>query len=164
MICAPRLVVGSLFVPYGQSLGRTLRNIEELAAECPHDFFRHSRETISVTLHRLKKRKLIKLSQTTKRAVWRTTQRGKDHFRGVNKKFALPPTDGKTRVIVFDIPEHKRGARNWLRGELLACDYAPLQKSVFIGTRPLPAKMRKELKKRDLLRHVQIMGLEDRSK
>ncbi len=159
-ICAPRLMVDSLFIPYGQSLGRTLRQIEKLAALCPHDFSGHSRGTVSVTLHRMKKNKLVSISGPKKKAIWRITQKGKSHFKNIEKGISLPPEDGKTRVIMFDIPEDRRVERNWLRGELSACDYTPLQKSVFMGTRPLPTRLLEELESRGLLSHIHVVGLE----
>ena len=159
-VCAPRLMVDSLFIPYGQSLGRTLRQIEESAALCPHDFSGHSRGTVSVTLHRMKKNKLVSVSGPKKKAIWRITQKGKGHFKNIEKGTNLLPEDGKTRVIMFDIPEDRRAERNWLRVELSACDYTPLQKSVFMGLRPLPTRLLEELKSRGLISYVHVVGLE----
>lgn len=162
--CAPRMMVSSLFIPYGQSLGRALRELEEEAARCPHDFSNRSPTTVSVTLHRMKKQKLVSMSGPKKKAVWRITQKGKHHFREMKdprSEFDLPPEDDKTRLFVFDIPENRKGDRNWLRRELIACDYTPLQKSVFMGLRPLSAKLLEALKSRELLSHIHIVGLED---
>lgn len=161
--CCPRLLVSSLFVPYGQSLGSALRELEKEAARCPHDFFGHSPVTVSVTLHRMKKRKLVSMSGPKKKAIWRVTRKGKHHFREMKdsqSKVEIPPEDGKTRLFIFDIPENRKGDRNWLRRELLACDYTPLQKSVFLGLRPLPARLLEDLRGRGLLPHIRVVGLE----
>lgn len=40
--------------------------------------------------------------------------------------------DGKWRMIIFDIPEHKKNARNALREKLRHLQLYPIQKSVFI--------------------------------
>lgn len=161
VICGSRLVVSSLFVPYGQSLGRALREIEREQARCTHSFARHSRETVSVALSRMKKQDLVSMSGPKKKAVWRITRKGKNHFQKIGReKFVLPPEDGKTRIVMFDIPEKRKAERDWLRTELLSCDFSPLQKSVFMGMRPLPANLLKELRNRNLISYVHVVGLE----
>lgn len=160
IICGSRLMLDSFFTPYGQSLGQALREAERSASLCPHDFSGHSRGTVSVTLHRMKKKNLVLLSGSKKKAMWHITRKGRDHFKSTSGGIVLPPEDGKTRVVMFDVPEDRRGERNWLRKELLACDYAPLQKSVFMGTRPFPVKLLKEFKSRGLLSYVHVVGIE----
>ena len=44
--------------------------------------------------------------------------------------------DGKWRVIIFDVPERKRKARDALRGHLRQMDFYELQKSVFVHPYP----------------------------
>lgn len=161
VICSSRIMLSSLLIPYGQGLGQSLRKLEKLAASCPHDFSRHSKNTISVTLSGMKKQKLISTLGPKKKTVWHITQKGKTHFKNLGSELDLPPKDGKTRIFMFDIPEDRRQERNWLRKELLSYDYAPLQKSVFVGTRPLPTKLLKELKKRELMSHTHVVGLEN---
>ena len=160
LICVSRLAINSLFIPYGQTLGRTLRKLDRVATQCTHDFSGYSRNTVSVTLQRMKKKELVSVSGANKGAIWKITKKGRSHFRSVEVDYGLPPEDGKTRLFMFDIPEDRKGERNWLRAELVSCDYTPLQKSVFIGKRPLPAKLFKELDRRDLLVHVQVVGLD----
>jgi len=160
LLCVPRLAVSALFVPYGQGLGRSLREMEKIAASCPHDFSQYSRGTVSVTLQRMKKKKLVSISGANRGAIWKITQKGRSHFRNAETDFGLPPEDGKTRVFMFDVPEDRKGERNWLRRELVSCDYTSLQKSVYIGKRPLPATLLKELDGRGLLEHVHIVSLE----
>lgn len=166
VLCGARLVLGALFIPYDRGLRRSLREMEELLDECHHDFSGHSPQTVSVTLHRMKKRKLVTFSGSNRKAVWRITQEGRNHFKNSKSEneFDLPPKDGKTRIVVFDIPEDRRRDRNWLRIELYGCDYAPLQRSVFIGTRPLPTKLFEELRVRALLSHVHVIGVENGKK
>lgn len=40
--------------------------------------------------------------------------------------------DGLWRLVVFDIPEHRRRERNFLAGTLKQLGFVPLQKSVFV--------------------------------
>ncbi len=161
LTCCPKLVVGALFVPYGQGLGRRLRELEKITDSCQHYFSRHSPTTISVTLNRMKKQKLVSVTGPNKKAVWRITQEGRNHFKKISKNNAvLPPEDGKTRIAMFDISEDRKPERDWLRAKLLASDYTPLQKSVFLGTRPLPKELLRELDYRGLLAHVHVVALE----
>lgn len=160
-VCCPRLMIGAFFVPYGYGIGQALRRAERIATRCPHDFSNHSRGAVSVTLHRMKNQKLVSVSGPKKKALWSITRKGKNHFESRKKEIKLLPEDGKTRLAIFDIPEGRRKERDWLRGELLACDYTPLQKSVFMGIRPLPRELLEDLESRGLLSCVHIVGLEN---
>ena len=44
--------------------------------------------------------------------------------------------DGKWRIIVFDLPEKKRGLRNDLRKQLRSARFGGLQRSVWISPGP----------------------------
>ena len=46
--------------------------------------------------------------------------------------------DGITRLVMFDIPEYERKKRTAIRTELVGCNFQQLQKSVWIGSCPLP--------------------------
>ena len=59
-------------------------------------------------------------------------------------------------VIVFDIPELRRKQRNWLRAELVALDFIPLQKSVWLGPAPLPKEFIKYLSETNLLQYLKF--------
>ena len=163
LVCGASLMLNSLFVPYGQGLGRSIREAERLLEKCPHDFSLHSRETISNTLSRLKRKGLIKKTGPPKQTIWRITRAGKNHFIATKRVpiFSLPPKDGKMRLVLFDIPENERDKRDWLRPRLLSCDYTPLQKSVWVGERPLPQELRKELDEKGIGRYIHVVGLED---
>ena len=155
----------SLFVPYGQGLGRSIRELEQIAAKCPHDFSLKSRETVSATLSRLKRKGMVGLKRKPRqKLLWQITAAGKRHFKTMRKEkipLDLPPKDGKVRLIIFDIPENERQKRDWLRLRLLSCDYTSLQKSVWVGERPLPREMLKELKTRGIAPYIHVVGLEE---
>ncbi len=63
-----------------------------------------------------------------------------DYFSSVNKRW-----DGVFRVVIFDIPERRKGYRNWLRNNLYFLNFKQLQKSVFIGRNALPASFINEI-------------------
>ncbi len=83
-------------------------------------------------------------------------------FKG--KKIVEQVWDGKWRIVMFDIPEKKREERNWLRYELYALDYKPLQKSVFMGQQPIDEDIYKEIMERglnDCIRLITIGEIDD---
>jgi len=152
-------MLDTLFAPYGQGLGRALRSIDRILDRCTHDFSLRSKETISSTLSRMRSRGLIVRSGSKKKAIWHITKGGKKHFR-VCTDLNLPSEDGKIRLVIYDIPEEAASQRVWLRNRLLACDYTYLQKSVWLGNRPLPKELRDELKERKIFSYVYVVGLE----
>lgn len=72
----------------------------------------------------------------------------------------MPEPDGIRRLVTFDVPEKEYKKRDWLRAELLAFEFKPLQKSVYIGNRPLPEEFIKDLEVRQLGNCVHILSIE----
>lgn len=62
----------------------------------------------------------------------------KYHFENMHK---ASQWDGDWRIVIFDIPEKRRTARNALRGKLRELGFQELQKSVFV----FPYECRKEI-------------------
>lgn len=92
------------------------------------------------------KRDLIQVFNKNNQIFYRLTDEGfkkltackyKKSFLTVNKKW-----DGFWRLIIFDIPENKKLAREALRWKLKQFNFFPLQKSVFV----FPFKCEKEIK------------------
>ena len=71
----------------------------------------------------------------------------------------LPDKDNIVRLVTFDIPEKERRKRTWLRNELLSCDFGALHKSVFIGKRPLPQELIREIDKLNLHKYIHIVTI-----
>ena len=63
------------------------------------------------------------------------------------------------RIVMYDIPELERKKRDWLRYELVACDYKQLQKSVWLGYCPLPEEFVKSLKDMNIKNKVHIISV-----
>ena len=59
-------------------------------------------------------------------------------------------------VITFDIPETQRKRRDWLRAELSALGFVPLQKSVWFGPAPLPKDFTNTLVDFDVLEFMKF--------
>lgn len=110
------------------------------------------------TLSRLKKQGLI----NNKKGIWEIKKEGReylkkklgskiphfDHLKSKNKE--------KEIIVVFDIPEKKKYRRNWLRVELVALGFIPLQKSVWLGPAPLPKEFIEYLSKINLLQYLKF--------
>lgn len=101
-----------------------------------------AKHTLSNTLHRLKQQGLVSSEGPHKNTRWKLTRKGKKFLAQIyadeKDPYDLAPEDGIVRIVTFDIPEKIRGKRDWLREQLSACGYRLLQRSVFVGTRPLP--------------------------
>lgn len=95
---------------------------------------RFKRETFSVLLSRLRASGLVARVGARRDGRWQATPRGEKYLR----QAARPASDGVRRIVIFDIPERERRKRDALRIELVAAGFAPLQKSVWCGERPLP--------------------------
>lgn len=160
MTCVPSLMITALFVPYGTTMSRQLRDLENEADRCPHDFSLRSKDAVSTALSNLKRRGLVAAHGPKKKTVWLITKRGKAHFRAREIKEELPPEDGKIRLVIYDVPEKIAYQRVWLRTRLSECDYRYLQRSVWVGTRPLPKELRDEFNTRSLLPFIHVVGLE----
>lgn len=120
--------------------------------------YNFSPRTFSAILSRLKRQGLVTKSGRHGRSIWQLAPKGKE-------KLTLPvsleplPTDGIARLVMFDIPESERRKRDWLRSELVACNFQRLQKSVWIGYNPLPEKFIKSLDEFKLKHKVHIVSI-----
>lgn len=109
------------------------------------DNYRFLRNNFSRTLSSMAADGLIRRSGSKQRAIWRITEEGKKYLRRNLGKADYKNEDGKTRLVVFDVPEDERRKRRWLRGRLLELNYKPLQRSVWFGKSPLPEEFIKDL-------------------
>lgn len=126
-------------------------------AKCPSN-------TLKVTLSRLKRRGLVQNDE----GKWGLTVKGKKYIqrwlsekrylraaRGASSRTIVAHT-GKKVVVVFDIPEIERWKRGWLRRELRALGFTPLQRSVWLGPAPLPKDFIRELGELNLLQYLKF--------
>ncbi|MDP3770346.1 MAG: CRISPR-associated endonuclease Cas2 [bacterium] len=123
-----------------------------------------AKRSLSATLSRLKREGLIIGRGARKKTIWSINDKGKDYIKKystslVDEAPTPPMSDGIQRLVIFDIPEKDRKERLWLRKELLACGYDSLQKSVYLGTCPLPEDVLKEIDEKGLYECVHIMSL-----
>ena len=111
------------------------------------------KNTLSVSLHRLKQKGLI---EKTKIGYVLTPAGNKLLVYRSSYKW-----DGKYRIVIFDIPEFLRRERDQLRSQLKILRYKFLQKSVFIGKRPLPVELIEEITNKKLYSYVRILTVSE---
>ena len=82
-----------------------------------------------------------------------------DFLKNKEKNSKRESWDGKWRMVMFDIPEKKRKERDWLRFQLLAIDYQPIQRSVFMGKRPIEEDVYEDILKKNLYQCVRMITI-----
>lgn len=102
------------------------------------------RQRIKQSLYRMENRGFIKINRKNNRKIL-VTQKGRKYFQKhiLNSLVIKKPSrwDGRWRVILFDIPEHKRNARNSLSRKLKELGLYRFQKSAFV----FPYECKKEI-------------------
>ena len=103
------------------------------------------KRTLSQALKRLRERGLIELIDDQKLA-WRLTDDGKmkavlEQLRSQEGKW-----DDKWRIVIFDIPEKRRSARDLFRHNLKAWGFTPWQQSVWVTKKNCTGPLREYIK------------------
>ena len=97
---------------------------------------RYDKATTYSTFYRLKGQGLVKFKKEKDKTLVKITEKGKKRVLKYNLdtlKIKKPKKwDRKWRIVIFDIPNKKRLARNVLRNKLKELGFYPLQKSVFV--------------------------------
>jgi len=137
-----------------EGIGKTYERILKLkSVQDYYEELKNLKENSArIILWRLEKKGLV----AKKQKYYQLTNLGLKVVKKIQKVIEQP-WDGKWRIVMFDIPEKRRAERNWLRFQLVAFDYKPLQKSVFIGQKPLDEDFYKELLNRDLNQWVRLI-------
>lgn len=141
-------------LPRNRAEGRIWRQV--LGLPTSYEF---SPRTFSVILSRLKNQGLVAKTGSHRKSLWSITSMGKDHMENIAES-SLPNEDGVVRLVMFDIPEKESGKRKAVREKLMACGFNQLQKSVWMGYRPLPEKFIKSLDNLKLKDKVQIVSID----
>lgn len=102
-----------------------------------YDKFREQdKEKFVKEFHRLKKMGIIKRYKDQKGDFVELTPKGKEIAKKYlvdQMEFRIPKVwDKKWRLVIFDIPEDKRSARDVLRDKLMRIGFIQLQKSVYV--------------------------------
>ncbi len=93
-------------------------------------------ENFIKSLSYLRKNRLVSISEKDGNAVLTLSENGKKRLLNFNLDRITIKTpkrwDGLWRVVIFDIPEHKKIGREALRGKLKQLGFQQLQKSCFV--------------------------------
>lgn len=125
------LVVGTIiaFPPLAMSFNLIMEVIEEREQKI-------SKAQVKRVLYNLEKKKLISLKKNNGDLLATFNEKGKKlilKYKFDELKIKKPKKwDGKWRLVMFDIPEKRKRARETLRRKLKSMDFYQVQKSVFI--------------------------------
>ncbi|MBI2054475.1 MAG: hypothetical protein HYT39_00010 [Candidatus Sungbacteria bacterium] len=96
---------------------------------------RKRKNSIRVAIERLRRQKFLEHENSGNKTLLRLTATGEKRLRQYNlenlKLKNTPRWDGLWRVVMFDIPENKKQARDALSKKLNDMNFYKLQKSVF---------------------------------
>lgn len=113
------------------------------------------RGRLSATIKRLENQKLVSWNEIDGELRLVLTEKGNKkvlQYRLNELKIKKTPEwDGLFRVIIFDIPEKKKGVREMFRRKLKELEFQQLQKSVFV----IPYECRDEI---DFLKNIYEVG------
>lgn len=109
-----------------------------------------SRNAFDVTFSRMRKDGLVDVDMEK---GWYLTPAGRvyakkkfDSLQQFNNPFKNKTVD-RNLLVMFDIPENKKGEREWFRWHLKKFKYIMIQKSAWVGPGPLPKEFLDYLKK-----------------
>lgn len=134
------IAFGAIIVMPGFAIG--LKSIMEVLEE---DGVRIDKDKVKRSLRRLEKKRLISLKQEGEDLVIEFFKEGTyEVYKYKIKELMIKKPkkwDKKWRIVIFDIPEKKKVARNILRRKLEDLGFAFLQKSVFVYPYPCQKEM-----------------------
>ncbi|KKS44305.1 hypothetical protein A3I25_00040 [Candidatus Nomurabacteria bacterium RIFCSPLOWO2_02_FULL_42_17] len=115
-------------------------------------------------LSKLKREGMI---NRVKKGAYNITEKGRKYLLEKKSRFAWSRryTVEKTRnniltIVVFDVPEHERAKRDWLRYELILMSFKKLQNSVWVGNYTLPSEFITDLQSYNILPYVHIFSVD----
>jgi DNA-binding transcriptional regulator PaaX len=119
-----------------------------------------SQRQLYMAIYRLKKKKLVKEIERAGDVVWQLTPQGHKVADQQSAWFATPQPaprwDKKWRLVIFDIPEKKKVARDVLRGKLKLWGFRQLQKSVWIWPYPCRQEVEALAESLEITPYVQV--------
>jgi DNA-binding transcriptional regulator PaaX len=112
--------------------------------------------TYYTTVRRLEQQGLVKKKKQGKTVTISLTPKGKQLL----KKPAIGKrrTDGLSTIIIFDIPEEKKRAREGLRRYLIRQGYTLLQESVLIAPTLVTSELKEVIAELKIRQHVTIIS------
>lgn len=117
-------------------------------------------------LYKLRQNGFVASAGKRRQLSWRLTRHGRAKLGALRERFAFErltdcigtiAPDGKTRIVTYDVPERERKKRWWLHEVLREVGYEPLQRSVWIGERPLHEDFFRALRRQRILTCVHVI-------
>jgi CRISPR-associated endonuclease Cas2 len=106
----------------------------------PKEWERYERKKLRRTIKRLRDQKLISVTEKNDEQILTLTEKGKKKvlkFKIDDLTLKKPKKwDRKWRMVIFDIPNNKKAARDLFRGKLKELGLYKLQESVFVHPYP----------------------------
>ncbi len=112
--------------------------------------------SLAQALKRLRERGYIDLDEFNNNLVLKLTDKGKQEAL-LRKILKDEKWDGKWRIVVFDIPEKHRKARNALRSKLKTWGFSPWQKSVWASKKDITELLRLFIKQMGIEKWVLVI-------
>lgn len=103
------------------------------------------KSSLSQALKRLREKGLIDFVSDDKLA-YKLTDKGKQKAVWESIKISDEDWDGKWRLVIFDIPEKRRQARNLLRNSLKKWGFTPWQQSLWVTKKNCTKPLREFIK------------------
>lgn len=104
------------------------------------------KSALALTIKRLRENGLIDFVDDEKLTI-RLTDKGKDKALWTRMKLVDEKWDGKWRIVIWDVPEKRRVARDLLRYKLKSLGFKQLQKSVWVTKKNCTQALRDFIKK-----------------
>lgn len=148
------LLIATLMSARSVYLFRKIRNERALK--------RQSENSLRVALSRLSTKGYVVRSSDG----WAITTKGKLYAKNIKAKKLLEyipspfiKNSQSSIIISFDIPEHSRVLRNWLRNQIKIFGYKMLQQSLWVGPGPLPKEFLSRLEKLNIKNNVKTFNI-----
>lgn len=116
--------------------------------------------SLAQAFRRLRENGLIELI-SDQEITFKLTEKGKDKALIASLKFGNEIWDGKWRLVIFDIPEKRRPARDLLRQKLKEWGFVRLQKSVWGSKKNCLKPLRNFIKQVGIEDWVMVLESED---
>lgn len=110
-------------------------------------------------LNYLKRQGFVEKKPTSNKLLWKITSTGLDKLGFIKNRRQTNYeiiSDGKLKIIAYDIPEKERFKRLWLREALKTMNFKMLQKSLAAGKNKIPEAFLEDLRKKHMLPHVHM--------
>lgn len=139
------------------------KEIEDLISEVDKE----TKARYSKLVYKLKKEGLVEEKNKNKKKFLAITARGREKLNDLiekEKSFPLKADYPKEKsnysiIVIFDIPESKKGKREWLRRVLRELDFEMEQKSVWLGKTKIPQKFLNDLDDLEISDYVEIFAV-----